>query len=218
MQDMRRRMKAEWRALQGHNVSVITQRLNPIIRGQANYYRTKVSYKAFVDLDNYMWVRARRYAKLEHPRKSAAWRTQRYWGQLNGQRRDNWVFGDKRTGTYLLKYKWFKIERHALVRGTVSPDDPAMRAYFAERTHKATKAVFNTRLGRIAARTKWVCMVCHQPLNCEHVEMHHLLPRAQGGSNDLSNLVLIHTFCHQQMHSDKPHYGDMMEATAAPQN
>jgi hypothetical protein len=44
-------------------------------------------------------------------------------------------------------------------------------------------------------------MVCHQPLIREHVEVHHLTPQAEGGSDDLTNLVLVHTFCHQQIHN-----------------
>jgi RNA-directed DNA polymerase len=138
-----------------------------------------------------------------HPTKSWGWRRDRYWGQLNTRRKDRWVFGDKQTGNYLVKYQWFKIERHVLVKGSASPDDPALRTYFAERTRKATQAVFNSRLGRIAARTRWVCMVCHQPLNREHVEVHHLKPCSQGGTDELSNLVLVHMFCHQQIHSGR---------------
>jgi RNA-directed DNA polymerase len=116
----------------------------------------------------------------------------------------------------MLRYAWTKIERHVMVKGTASPDDPTMRAYFAARTQRATQAVFNTRIGRIAAQTKWVCMVCRQPLNREHVEVHHLTPRSQGGSDDITNLVLIHTYCHQQVHSGKIDYMDMIGADATP--
>jgi RNA-directed DNA polymerase len=43
------------------------------------------------------------------------------------------VFGDKHTGKHLLKFSWFKISRHELVRGTSSPDDPDLRDYWWER-------------------------------------------------------------------------------------
>ena len=36
---------------------------------------------------------------------------ERYWGQLNPDRDDHWVFGDKHTGEYLLKFSWFKIDQ-----------------------------------------------------------------------------------------------------------
>jgi RNA-directed DNA polymerase len=37
MKDMRRRLRTEWRALRGHGVQAVLQRLNPIILGQANW-------------------------------------------------------------------------------------------------------------------------------------------------------------------------------------
>jgi len=43
------------------------------------------------------------------------------------------VFGDKQTGGYLLKFSWFPIERHTLVKGTTSPDDPRLKDYWKER-------------------------------------------------------------------------------------
>jgi RNA-directed DNA polymerase len=37
---------------------------------------------------------------------------------------DRWVFGSKQTGSYPLKYRWFRIQPHTLVKGYASPDDP----------------------------------------------------------------------------------------------
>src|SRR5436305_1624346 len=45
--------------------------------------------------------------------------------QLDEERNDPNVFGDKHTGRSLLRLSWFKIVRHRLVRGTASPDDPS---------------------------------------------------------------------------------------------
>ena len=61
------------------------------------------------------------WAKFSHPNKPWHWRKARYWGALNPKRNDQWVFGDKRTGKYLLKFNWFPIERHILVAGKASP-------------------------------------------------------------------------------------------------
>ena len=83
-----------------------------------------VSSETFAKLDDWMFHRAMRYAKHMHPNKSMEWRKNRYWGRLNKDREDRWVFGDKHSGRYLLKFCWFKIVRHALVRGTVLPRRP----------------------------------------------------------------------------------------------
>ena len=51
-------------------------------------------------------------------------------------RQDRWVFGDRDSGTYLPKFAWTKIERHVLVQGAASPDDPALKGYWADRRRK----------------------------------------------------------------------------------
>ncbi|MCP4205499.1 MAG: HNH endonuclease, partial [Shimia sp.] len=38
--------------------------------------------------------------------------------------------------------------------------------------------------------------------NGEEIHMHHLIPRASGGSNADTNLRLMHQLCHQQIHSN----------------
>ena len=66
-----------------------------------------------------------------HPNKSRRWVTARYFGAFNPARRDRWVFGDRDSGRYLLKFAWTTIVRHQLVQGAASPDDPALTDYWA---------------------------------------------------------------------------------------
>ena len=94
----RQELREEWSRLRGHNVQRVLRRLNPIIRGWANYYRTVVASKTFTKMDDWMFHRATRYAKHTHPKKPWNWRKNRYWGRLNPERNDHWVFGDKHTG------------------------------------------------------------------------------------------------------------------------
>jgi RNA-directed DNA polymerase len=95
MSAMRKRLRTEWLALRGHNVGAVIKRLNPIIRGQANYFRAAVASRAFGALDHYLWQRQDRYVKRSHPTKSKTWQHYQYWGRFNAKRTDNWVFGDK---------------------------------------------------------------------------------------------------------------------------
>ena len=63
------------------------------------------------------------------------------------------MFGDKATGGYLLKFSWFNIERHALVQGTASPDDPGLREYWANREKPTQKLYHPGRKGWPESRT-----------------------------------------------------------------
>ena len=105
----------------GKNINVLIGKINPIIRGKANYLNKGVPSKAFASLDNYLFKRHVRFVKRTHPKKNKKWTQNKYWGRLNLQRKDNWVFGDKQSGNYMLKFSWIKIERHALVSKRASP-------------------------------------------------------------------------------------------------
>src|SRR5262249_33427060 len=95
--------------------------------------RPVVASAAFARMDDWMHRRAVRYVKRRHPNKPWAWCQNRYWGRLNPEREDRWVFGDKPGGAYLLKFRWFKIVRHRLVRGRASPAAPRRPEYWSAR-------------------------------------------------------------------------------------
>lgn len=65
------RLRDEWIALAGHNVKAVLTKLNPIIRGWANYFRPEVSSRTFAKLDRYNFIREVRFIKRTHPNKPA---------------------------------------------------------------------------------------------------------------------------------------------------
>ena len=201
---VREKLRAAWLELKGHSITAVLYRLNPIIRGWANYFRTGVSSRVFGKLDNWMFIREVRHVKRTHPNKSEDWRVKRYWGKLNPEREDRWVFGNvkpnRKTGRhyYLLKFSWFKIERHVLVKGTSSPDDPSLREYWWQRRRVNIRHMSASDLD-MANDQGWVCPMCGQELNNgEALERHHLTARSEGGSDEQANRVLVHLYCHQQ--------------------
>jgi RNA-directed DNA polymerase len=197
---LRERMRNEWRKMRGTNVQAVLTRLNPIIRGWANYFRSGVASRTFHKLDRFMDDRAYHYVKYTHPHKSWQWLLNRYWGKLNLKRSDHWVFGDKNTGGYLLKFAWFPIERHQLVKGSASPDDARLRAYWAYR-RKAQASNLSSQARRIARRQGYACAHCREDLfNGEELHLDHIVPRAQGGTKRDENLRLVHLYCHHQIH------------------
>lgn len=202
IQKIRDKVKAIWMANKTTPVKMLVSMLNPVIRGWTNYFRIGVAKKIFSDLDRWMFHRAWRHAKRKHPNKSATWRVKKYWGQLNLDRKDNWVFGDKRTGDYLLKFQWTKIQRHIMVKRTYSPDDPSLKEYWEKRTRIKIKELVPSKQ-KIAKRQNFICPVCNQILlNGEELHVHHILPVAEGGKDKYRNLILLHRDCHTQIHSN----------------
>ncbi|MGK2928973.1 MAG: group II intron reverse transcriptase/maturase [Acidimicrobiales bacterium] len=153
------RLSAEMRALRGHNAQMVLIRLNPIIRGWSAYYRHAVSARVFNELDSHMWKLTYKWAKFTHPHKSKHWITSRYFGAFNSSRRDRWVFGDRDSGAYLLKFAWTKITRHTLVKGWASPDDPALADYWEARRRRGRPPLGRARL-RLLQRQRGRCPLC----------------------------------------------------------
>jgi RNA-directed DNA polymerase len=198
---VQKQLKDHWDKAHGTNVPAVLARLNPLIRGWANYFRTAVAKEIFSKLDSWMFYKADGYTRRRHPKKPKDWRHRTYWGRLQLDRRDPWVFGDKQTGGHLLKFSWFPIERHGLVKGRSSLDDPRLKDYWAKRqVAKVMDLTFSKQ--QLAKRQQGRCPACGDSLfNDEEVQVHHRLARSQGGKDSYSNLMLVHLLCHQQIHA-----------------
>lgn len=203
IKSIKTRLKQEWLKLSGKPVKEIVMRLNPIIRGWANYFRTGVASRTFGHLENWMFKRQQRYAHKRHPNRWPRWWYQKYWGRLNLDRQDNWVFGDKDSGSHLVKFSWFSIERHVMVKGRASPDDPSLKEYWERRSKMKVKDLAPSRQ-KLAKRQKFKCPSCGESLlNGESLHVHHKTPRSQGGEDCFSNWLLLHQVCHQQRHASQ---------------
>jgi RNA-directed DNA polymerase len=149
---IRERLRTEMRSLRGTKAEAVIARLNPIIRGWAAYYRNAVSSKVFTDLDHYMWQLTYKWARRTHPNKPTRWIVRRYFGAFNKSRRDRWVFGDRVSGAYLLKFAWTRIVRHQMVMGTASPDDPALTDYWNHSAAQGNTAAHRRHQAAATAR------------------------------------------------------------------
>ena len=198
------RMKREWSALVGHNADAVCNRLRPLLQGWANYFRTKVSKKTFISIDNWMFFQQARWCRNTHPTKSWKWVARAYFGSHRVGRRDIWVFGNPKTGNHLPRPSWTPIKRHILVRFDASPDDPDLRSYWARREAKKAELLPTRRQRELAKRQDGRCPTCHDSLhNGEELHVHHVIPRSEGGENAISNLGLVHFYCHQQIHKGR---------------
>jgi len=201
VQDLRKKLKERWKKVQGTNVQVVLKELNPIIRGWANYFRIAVAKELFGKLDSWMVHKALHYTKRMHAKKSVRWQRQRYFGRFNLDRLDSWTFGDKQTGGYVLKFEWFPIERHILVKGRASPDDPQLKEYWMKRQEGQAKDLTFSKQ-KLSKRQKGRCVQCFESLfNGEDLQVHRRLSPSQGGKDAYSNLILVHHLCHQQIHA-----------------
>src|SRR5947207_13243257 len=140
-----------WKRSVGHgHRSEAARRGNPGKSGCGTYRRATsprqpptlhrhcVSSKVFDELDSHLWKLTYKWAKWSHPHKGKRWIVRRYFGRFVPSRRDRWVFGDRSSGAYLLKFAWTKITRHTLVKGWSSPNNPALAGYRRARGRPGT--------------------------------------------------------------------------------
>lgn len=226
---IKKEMGARVRNLRQVPTEEVIRHLNPLIKGWATYYRGVVSTETFSSLDHYLWRLMWRWAQRRHPNKSKTWVVDRYWGRYHPQRNDRWVFGSRETKRYLYKFAWTKIVRHVPVKGAASKDDASLTLYWADRTRKRRHPQADGPNVPLAARQKGLCPLCgldlidgagYEPDNVHEwarwfdakartLNRHHVVYRSRGGSDDRSNLILIHTECHRQLHAGDSRPGPM---------
>ena len=131
---IKRKLKQAFRDRRGFRVDAVIGTINPIIRGWANYFRIGVSSRVFADLDNYLFSLQRQWVNWQHPAKTWEWK-RRYWG--NYRRGDQWVFG--KPEFYMVRFAWFPIRRHKLVRRFASWDDPDLIEYWDGRSNRTKR-------------------------------------------------------------------------------
>lgn len=196
------------RAHRQSKTETFIQVLNPIIRGWANYHRGSVAKQTFTAVDHQIWQRTWRWARRRHPKKAAWWVRSKYF-QTIGLR--NWVLaaqtktqrGESRCHT-LVRASDTKITYHVKIREGANSFDPAWATYFETRlgfTMKGTLAG-RRKLLHLWQKQDGRCPRCHQKITADTGwHLHHVVRKVDGGTDETSNLLLLHPTCHRQLHS-----------------
>ena len=189
-----------------------------MVGAERGIYRHCVSSKVLDALDGHVWKLTCKWANWTHPHKGKRWIVRRYFGRFVPSRRDRWVFGDRDSGAYLLKFAWTKITRHTLVKGWASPDDPALASYWAARRRRGNPPLRQAEL-RLLKAQQARCAACgglllHADQEPQHpdeweqwvtavrkaVRRHAVTIDAGPGTPDQRTVIrLIHTHCRRRL-------------------
>ncbi|GAN88363.1 group II intron reverse transcriptase/maturase [Komagataeibacter intermedius] len=162
VQTFLRKVRAIVKDAIGVKQEIMIARLNPVIRGWANYHRNQVAAQTFREVDAQIWRCLWRWACRRHPNKSRGWVKDRYFAR-EGTR--DWVFratvcddAGNNTVVRLMRATDVSIRRHRKIRAEANPFDPAWDSYFAEkrtlpkdRQDRSAKASNSTRRSALAA-------------------------------------------------------------------
>jgi RNA-directed DNA polymerase len=184
--------------------------LNPMLRGWAQYHSPVVAKQAYTRMEHLVFKKLWRWSKRRHPMKSTNWIKRKYFYSIGDR---HWVFAaptirdDGSKGLLdLYEVSGTVIKRHKKVRGDYHPFDPTWEQYGEQLRQE--RMWDSTRY-----RKQWATLYMSQRGLCAHCGCaltddtgwhdHHLEYRMHGGSDAISNRVLLHPHCHQQVHAGK---------------
>ena len=194
----------------GMSAADLIHKLNPKIRGWANYHRHVVSTRTFARVDHHIFSSLWRWARRRHPNKTTRWCKQKYFARRRG--RDWSFFGETCDDEGQPGLVWLRharstlIRRHVKVKGDANPYDPAYEIYFEQREGDHMQETFR---GSCTLRFLWheqrgFCTVCNtQITRTTGWRLHHCVARVMGGSQSAENRVLLHPECHDRVHHQR---------------
>jgi RNA-directed DNA polymerase len=184
--------------------------LNLMIRGWAMYHRHVVSSQIFSKVDHAIFEMLWRWAKRRHPNKGRHWVKRRYFHEVGSR---NWVFSGEIEGRKgemltirLMEARKISIRRHRLIKAEANPYDPDWEAYFDQRIGAKWQEHWLKRRKLIA---RWreqdgICPICHQKITKDSGwSLSHILPRVYGGTDSMSNLLILHPYCRERVRYQK---------------
>ncbi|EAA0617925.1 TPA: group II intron reverse transcriptase/maturase [Shigella flexneri] len=177
----------------------LIKRLNPLIRGWTNYHQHVVAAETFRYVNFQLWKKIWRWCLRRHPSRGKRWIRRKYFDEswrLHSKDADGhrWV---------LYKASTIPIRRHIKIKSEANPYAPEWESYFEKRQALIWLKSQNGR-NRIVAiwrKQEKRCPICGQSFSQETGwDIHHIVRKTQGGSDNLDNLVMLHPNCHRQLH------------------
>ena len=112
----------------------LISKLNPIIRGWANYYRYSSAKETFNYIDYRIWKMLWQWCLRRHKDKGKQWIRHRYFMNL-GKRK--WIFGERKENVLLFCRSFRAGVKYIPVKGYSSPYDASLHEYWSNRYSKS---------------------------------------------------------------------------------
>lgn len=134
-------VREQIRRMRSAPVKDLVGKLNPILRGWANYHRHVVSSATFSYIDWEVTQMLWRWARRQHRKKNTRWIMNRYWRVVPDTHRFTAAWREKsgkRYTLFLFRMSDLPIRRHVRIKGSANPYSPSWQNYFTQRVAMKT--------------------------------------------------------------------------------
>jgi len=186
----------------------LIMKLNPILRSWAEHYKSFVSSRIFRKISKAVYVALIHWIKKKHRNVSIKLLIKRYFKTVKvGKKVNNWVFyGNDHRGNEITLFQIASVNivRHSMIP-ILKPINPYLlkdEKAFLARNNKELKntALFDNRKKRLILKQQGLCWHCEVSFETtDKIELHHVIPVKNKGSNMLKNLRAVHKECHNQI-------------------
>lgn len=173
--------------------SLLIDALNPVIIGWSKYFSSVISSDIFGWLDHWLFRLLHIWASHRHPKKNQHWLANKYWLIDRG---GGWTFaaGEGNSRNCLALHRHTAIQRHVKVQSNRSVFD-ADWIYWSSRMGRHPQV--SRRVARLLKHQGARCLACGLFFkDGDLLEIDHVIPRANGGTDTFDNLQLLHRHCH----------------------
>ena len=186
-----------------HHPDVLIIKLNSKIMGWENYHCCcNDIWKVWGMMNHYLYKCLMKWCRRRHSNKTRKWIYQNYWKNTKSGK------------TFVINYKnqEFKLKTYSskqkLIRTRLSKETNVFdlrNKRLIKNKMAITKQKLTGNKSTLWRIQKGICPICKQhisPFNPKLIHVHHIVARSlkNGGSNKLSNLILLHEHCHYTIH------------------
>lgn len=155
-------------------------------------------------MNNYLYERLIKWGLRRHGNKTTKWVFNTYWKHINGR----WTFtaSDLNDKTCeLIKYDLRQKKIRSRISAATNVFDLKNKTKIRQvQLAKANNLPYTKDL--VWKKQQGICPGCNQNLDLSQsniLDLHPIVPKKDGGSDKLSNLLLMHEHCHYEIHSNK---------------
>ena len=187
-----------------HKPEILIPKLNDKIRGWMNYHHCcNGIWDVWATLNVYLYNRLMKWGRRRHGNKTSKWVFNRYWQHI----KKRWNFcvttTDKKLHT-LTHYNLRQKRIRTRLKTTTNVFDLKNKNRVRQ-VQSAKRNILPHKKELVWKKQKGVCPKCGQYLNPEQsniLDLHHVIPKKSGGTDKLTNLLLMHEHCHYESHSN----------------